>query len=105
MAIETEQEELERIQRRKARMQQMRLEKEQAIRRQKLVKKLAPAVLVALVLLIGGITLIVQGVLDTRNGQNQAGMSSGEHTIGMVKAAEAENDIDRDGRAPSSGDE
>ncbi|MBR1852782.1 MAG: serine hydrolase [Lachnospiraceae bacterium] len=105
MAIETEQEELERIQRRKARMQQMRLEKEQAIRRQKLVKKLAPAVLVALVLLIGGITLIVQGVLDTRNGQNQAGMSSGEHTIGMVKAAEAENEIDRDGRAPSSGDE
>lgn len=73
MGTEAEREELERIRRRKARAKQMRLEKEKAIRRQKLIKKLLPVLAVALVIFAVGITAIVHTV----SASVQAGKASG----------------------------
>lgn len=59
---ETDAEELERMRRRKARIKRMKREKERRLRLQRMVVRLIPVAVLALVLLIGGISLIVHGI-------------------------------------------
>ena len=98
MGTEAEREELERMRRRQERVQRMRLEKEKAIQKQKLMKKLLPVLAVALVILTVGITAIVHTV----SASDQDGKPSGEDigkgqeiigaAEGVVSALYAESD-------------
>ncbi len=108
MGRETEKDETERMRRRKARIQRMKLEKAKAIRRQKLVKKLAPVVLIAVVLVAGGIALLVHAGKGTKD-RTELTEASSEAASGITvnaagRQAAGEADTDGDGSGNDDGE-
>lgn len=95
MSTDAEREEIERMRRRAARMQRMRLEKEKAIRTQRLVKKLAPFVLTAVLLLGVALGVIVRGAAVPGREQEQIAQTSDErNAMNTVKAASTNTSVD-----------